>query len=169
MSLIAISIAHRIFDQSYFDSFIRFVLQPFIDSSSIRIEIKFVQIDLVSIFDVTQRIRLRTVDDIDHLAYTYVLREDAVDYPYNRIISAFSDMVHSIFVLQLYFAEPHETVQELTLFFGLNAQNNIVAVKELCWNEKKHRCFEIHTMQFAFNVYMRELYEPTKLKINQAS
>ena len=167
MSLITLSITQRIFDQNYLESFIRFVTQPFLEvNHMVCIEIKYVQLELESIFDSTIRFVLQSVNDIDHLAYAHILRDEEVQYPYNRIITGFPDTVRSIFVLQIYFTELHETVQELTLFLGLDTQKNIVSVKELCWNEKERKCFEIKNMMFVFSVYMRQ--ETEKLTITQA-
>ena len=159
MSLVTLSVAHRIFDQNNFDSFIRFVTQHFIETNHmIRIEIKFVYLNLESIFDSTVHILLQSVNDICHLAYIHVLRGEEVQYPYNRIITSFSDEVTSIFILQLYFSKPHETIHDLNLFFGLNEQNTIIAAKELCWNEKEHKCFEIKNMGFYYYFFLCFIY-----------
>ena len=155
MSLITLSIANRIFDQDYLESFIQLVNRPYIQAEEmIRIAIRHVLMECVSITQPERKFILNSVADIDHMEFALATRNDDLQYPYNRIIAVLPDVVVRVFILKIYFSQPHETIESVTLFIGLDTVGTICHVKELCWNCKTKQMFQINTMSFSFSAYL---------------
>ena len=155
MSLITLSIANRIFDQDYLEIFIQLLNRPYIQAEEmIRIDIQHVLLECVSITQPERRFILNSVADIDHMEFALATRDDDLQFPYNRIVAVLPDVVVRVFILKIYFSQPHETIESVTLFIGLDTMGLICHVKELCWNCKTKQMFQLHTMSFSFSAYL---------------
>lgn len=155
MSLITLSITNRMFDQDYLEIFIQLLNHPYMQAEEmIRIDIQHVLIECVSITQPGQRFILNSVTDIDHMEFALATRDDDLQFPYNHIIAAFPDVIVRVFILKIYFMQPHETIESVTLFIGLDDMGIIRHVKELCWNCKTKQMFQLRTMVFSFSAYL---------------
>lgn len=155
MSLITLSIANRVFDQDYLEIFIQLLNRPYMRvEEMIRIDVQHVLIECVSITQPGRRFILNSVADIDHMEFAIATRDDDLQFPYDRIIAALPDVVVRVFILKIYFTHPHETIESVTLFIGLDDMGIIRHVKELCWNCKTKQMFQLRTMLFSFSAYL---------------
>lgn len=170
MSLVTMQISDHIFDHDRLEPIIRLLSRPFLDvENMIRVHMHQAYFDLVSVYDPDCSFKLTSVTDIDHMDFVRVDRSEELRFPYNKIVDSFPKEVKEVFILEFYFTEPHESVNGLLLFMGLDKNDTIRCVKELCWNTETRQIFELRMMFFAFSLYLRVSEDKSPLPIDQAS